>query len=183
MYSCVLEFHGRFGALYCFHPNGKSWWRQHGLLKHQYISARPHGFIRHCNHTSSIERQILTFRLESPLLWFCYGSRSASRPQIGSKEKTMLMFFDTEYKRVYDARLVCVGSTALTTDTLQNQRAQAQIDCDQTVVLSYQELHEKRSALYSSGSGFKSCRTQLEILEYVQLCDKHTVLSFQGRGL
>ena len=95
----------------------------------------------------------------------------------------MLMFFDTEYKRAYDARLVCVGSTALTTDTLQNQRAQAQIDCDQTVVLSYQELHEKRSALYSSGSGFKSRRTQLEILEYIQLCDKHTVLSFQGRGL
>jgi len=48
----------------------------------------------------------------------------------------MLMSFDTEYKGEYDTRVVCVESTALTTDTLQNQGAHAQINGDQTVVLS-----------------------------------------------
>jgi len=69
----------------------------------------------------------------------------------------MMMSFDTEYKRAYDARVVCVESAVLTTDTLQNQRAYAQINCDQTVSdTAITKACEKRSALYSSGNGFET---------------------------
>jgi len=65
----------------------------------------------------------------------------------------MLMSFDTEYNRAYDVRVVCVESAALTTDTLQNQRAHAQIKCDQTVVLSQQKLLRNGRLFTAVGMG------------------------------
>jgi len=162
-YSGVVEFHGHFEALYCFHPHGKSLWRQHGLPKHQYYSARLYGVVSHCTPTYSIERQILNFwawvTLALSLLRIAVNVATADRGNM----KMILMSFDTEYNRAYDARVVCVESTALNnrhpTKPARPRTNQLWPDCGTVMT----KACEKRSVLYSSGNGYESQWTQFEI--------------------